>query len=190
MKARSLIIALAVFALAITILPSARAVNASNFTLDKSSYNPGDSGTATITVYNDQQSLIRITSIDLNFNYYYTDGRVYTQDFVTPALSMNVSSASNSQPITIQFNLPSGIATGYFIPHMTISYNVLNAGTFSQTRQSGSDAATPLLVSNSTSTQTMTYLFVATTILFAVMASFFALRYFAIKAPANRTKTN
>jgi hypothetical protein len=190
MKARSLVIPLTIIAITITVLSSAHAVSASNFTLDKSSYNPGDSGQATITVYNDQPSLIRITSIDLNLNYYYTDGRVYTQDFVTPALSMNVSSATNSQPITIQFNLPSGIAVGYFVPHMTVSYNVLNGGTFSQTRASGSDAGTPLLVSTSTSTQTMTYLFVATTILFAVVASYFALRYFAIKAPANRTRTN
>ena len=190
MKTCNLIIPLVIAAITITVLPFAHAVSASNFTLDKSSYNPGDSGTATITIYNDQPSLIRITSIDLNFNYYYSDGRVYTQDFVTPALSMNVSSATNSQPITIRFNLPSGISVGYFIPLMTISYNVLSGGTFGQTRQANSDSATPLLISTSTSAQTMTYLFIATTILFAVIASFFALRYFAIKAPANRTRTN
>ena len=175
--------------LAMVSLPSGFAVSANTFSWDKSSYNPGDSGTAKLTVYNDQSSLIRVTSVDISFGYYYQDGRVYSQDFISPALSMNVTQGTSSQPINIQFNLPSNIATGYFTPSITVSYNVLNGGTFGNTRQANSAASAPLLVS-SASAQTTMYLFVATTVLFAVVAGYFAMRYFAVKAPANRSRND
>ena len=190
MKARNLILTLAIVAIALAVLPSSHAVSTSNFTLDKSSYNPGDSGKATVIVNNDQASLIRITGIDLSFNYYYSDGRVYTQDFTSPNLSMNVSSGGNSQPITVQFQLPSNIAVGYFTPNVQISYNVLlNTGQFGGNRQANNAATAPVLVA-STSAQTIEYLFVATTVMFAVIAGYFAMRFFAVKAPANRSRDN
>ena len=189
MAKRWLLLSFALLAVVMVGLPSAFAVSVNTFSWDKPSYNPGDSGTAKLTVYNDQQSLIRVISVDISFSYYYQDGRVYSQDFISPVLSMNVTQGTSSQPINVQFNLPSSIATGYFTPSITVSYNVLNGGIFGNTRQANSDASVPLLVS-SASTQTTMYLFVATTVLFAGIAGYFAMRYFAVKAPANRSRNN
>ena len=191
MKTRNAIIALAIFVACFTLLPSAHAVPATNFVLDKSSYNPGDSGKAMISFYNDQGSLIRITSVDMSLNYYYQDGRVYSQDFITPALSMNVTNAAVSQPITVQFNLPSAIANGYITPTITVTYNIFNGPSFGGPNQDTSRATTPLLVTTSTSSvQTLAYAFVGTTILFAVIAFYFAARYWTNKSPANRSRTD
>ncbi len=189
MAKRWILLSVAAVLLAVVSLPSAFAVSVNTFSWDKSSYNPGDSGTVKLTVYNDQSSLIRVTSVDINFGYYYQDGRVYSQDFVSPALSMNVTQGTSGQSISIQFNLPSNIATGYFTPSITVSYNVLNGGIFGNTRQANSAASVPLLVS-SASTQTTMYVFVATTVLFAVIAGYFAMRYFSVKAPVNRPRNN
>jgi hypothetical protein len=190
MKIRILLTSLAVLLVTLTTISFVHAVPATNFTLDKTSYNPGDSGKATVSFFNDQGVLIQITSVDISFNYYYSDGRVYAQDFISPALSMNVSAAATSQPITIQFNLPSGLAAGYFNPQIRVTYNDLNGGVFNGPNQDNTRASSPLLVSSSTSTQTVMYLFVAATVLFAVLASFFAIRYYAAKTPANRSQTN
>ena len=189
MKVRVLLVALAIVIGTLAVLPSAHAVSATNFVLDKSSYNPGDSGTASITFSNDQGVLIRITSVDLLLSYYYQDGRVYSQDFVTPALTVNVTSGSSSQPISVQFNLPSSIATGYFTPHITVTYSDLNGGSFSGPNRDNSDATAPLLVA-STSAQTMTYLFVATTVLFAVLGFYFAGRYWSAKKPESNIQSS
>ena len=193
MKAFKLIPAIALALVVLSFLPSGHAVSVNNFTLDKSSYNPGDSGKATITVYNDQQSLIRITSVDLNFNYYYSDGRIYTQDFVTPAMSLNVSAATTSQPVTIQFNLPSGISVGYFTPSIHVTYQVLGQTGFGPDRGLDNNASTPLQVSAASAVagvQTMMYLFVVATVLFAGMACYFAVKYWSLKGPTTRSRTN
>jgi hypothetical protein len=158
--------------------------------LDKSSYNPGDSGKASITFYNDQGSLIRITSVDMSLGYFYQDGRVYSQDFITPAFSMNVSNAAVSQPITVQFNLPSGLAAGYITPTITVTFNIFNGPSFGGANQDTSRATAPLVVAASTSTQTIMYAFVATTLLFAVTTFYFGTRYWSSKNPDNRPKTN
>lgn len=187
MKTRNLAIALVIFAFCLTLLPSARAVPATSFTPDKSSYNPGDSGKASIVFYNDQGSLIRITSVAMSFNYFYQDGRVYSQDFISPALSVNVSNAAVSQPITVQFSLPSGIAAGYFTPSITVTYSIFNGPSFGGPNQDTSRATAPLLVA-STPTQTIMYTFVATTILFAIIALYFGSRYWSVKSPPNHSK--
>ncbi len=71
MKTRNTFIALALFAICFTLLPSGHAVSATNFALDKSSYNPGDSGKAMISFTNDRGILIQITSVTMSFNYFY-----------------------------------------------------------------------------------------------------------------------
>ena len=193
MKAFKLIPAILVVLVALTFLPSGHAVSVNNFTLDKSSYNPGESGKATITVYNDQQSLIRITGVDVNFNYFYSDGRIYTQDFITPAMGLNVSTATTSQPVTVQFNLPSGISVGYFTPSIHVTYQVLGQTGFGNDRGLDSNASTPLQVSAASAVagaQTMMYLFVVATVLFAGIACYFAVKYWSTKGPTTRSKTD
>ncbi len=189
MKVRIPFVALVIVVGTLAVLSSAHAVPATNFTLDKTSYNPGDSGTASITFYNDQGVLIRITSVDLLLSYYYQDGRVYSQDFVTPALTVNVTSGTSSLPLNVQFNLPSSLATGYFTPTITVTYSTLNGGVFNGPNQDTSRATAPLLVA-SASTQTMTYLFVATTLLFAILGFYFAARYWSAKKPESNVQSS
>lgn len=189
MRFRKPLIAIAMFAFCLALLPSAHAVSATNFSLDKSSYNPGDSGKAMITFNNDRGVLIQIISVSMSINYYYQDGRIYTQSFTTNGLSMNVTAGANSQPVTVQFSLPTTVATGYVTPSIQVTFNTLNGPSFQGPEHDNSDAPTPLLIA-STSTQTMMYAFVATTVLFAAIASYFALRYYSNKSTTSRPKTN
>lgn len=189
MKTRNTIIAIALFAICFTLLPSAHAVSATNFTTDRSSYNPGDSGKATITFTNDRGTLIQITSVTMTINYFYQDGRIYSQAFTTTGLSMNVTSGAISRPITVQFSLPSTVATGYVTPSMTVYFNTLNGGSFQGPDHDNSDAPTPLLIAT-TSTQTTMYAFVATTALFAALAFYFAIRYYSAKGTTSRPRTS
>ncbi len=187
MRARNGLVILTIFALCLALLPSSHAVSPTTFTLDKSSYNPGESGKAMISFINDRGVLIQITTVTLSFNYYYNDGRIYTQTFTTTAVNMNVTSGATSQPITVAFNLPSTVATGYFTPSITVYFNTLNGGTFQGPEHDNSDAPTPLLIA-STSTQTELYALIAATILFALLAFYFAMRYENTKSQANRTR--
>jgi len=180
---------LALFAICFTILPSAHAVSATNFALDKSSYNPGDSGKAMISFTNDRGVLIQITSVTMTINYFYQDGRIYSQVFTTTGVNMNVSSGAISQPITVQFSLPSTIATGYVTPSITVFFNSLNGPSFQGPDHDNSDAPTPIFIA-STSTQTTMYAFVATTVLFAALAFYFAMRYYGTKNTTSRPRTS
>jgi hypothetical protein len=186
-KIRNTAVIIVLFAVCFTLLPSAHAVSATNFTTDKSSYNPGDSGKATITFTNDRGNLIQITSVTMTINYFYQDGRIYSQAFTTTGLSMNVTSGAVSQPITIPFSLPSTIATGYVTPSITVYFNTLNGGSFQGPEHDNSEAPTPVLIA-STSTSTTMYAFVATTVLFAALAFYFAMRYYSAKGTTSRPR--
>jgi hypothetical protein len=175
-KVRQGLVILTIFALCLTLIPSSHAVSATNFTLDRSSYNPGDYGKATVSFINDRGVLIQITTVTLSFDYFYNDGRVYTQTFTTTSVNMNVSVGATSQPIAVTFNLPSTVATGYFRPTITVFFNTLNGGTFQGPEHDNTDAPTPLLIA-STSIQTELYAVIAATILFGALAIYFAMRY-------------
>lgn len=175
----------------VVLLPSASAVTLNSFSLDKSSYNAGDQGTATLVFFNDEGALIRITSVDLSFNYFYQDGRVYVQDFIVPGLSMNVTDSTLSQSINVKFSLPSDIASGYFVPSIRVTFNELvNPGSWSGSRQDNMAATRPLYVQSLQyqSAVTLQYLFIVTTVLFAGVAFYFAMRYFALKTPTRNDK--
>ncbi len=175
----------------VVLLPSASAVTLNTFSLDKSSYNTGDQGTATLVFFNDEGALIRITSVDLSFNYFYQDGRVYVQDFIASGLSMNVTDSTLSQSINVKFSLPSDIASGYFVPSIRVTFNELvNPGSWSGSRQDNMAATKPLYVHSLQyqSAVTLQYLFIVTTLLFAGVAFYFAMRYFALKTPTRNDK--
>ncbi len=175
----------------VVLLPSASAVTLNTFSLDKSSYNTGDQGTATLVFFNDEGALIRITSVDLSFNYFYQDGRVYVQDFIASGLSMNVTDSTLSQSINVKFSLPSDIASGYFVPSIRVTFNELvNPGSWSGSRQDNMAATKPLYVQSLQyqSAVTLQYLFIVTTLLFAGVAFYFAMRYFALKTPTRNDK--
>jgi hypothetical protein len=141
-----------------------------------------------ISFTNDRGVLIQITSVTMTFNYFYQDGRIYSQAFTT-GVNMNVSSGAVSQPITVQFSLPSTVATGYVTPSITVFFNILTGGGFQGPDHDNSEAPTPLFIA-STSTQTAMYAFVATTVLFGALAIYFAMRYWSLKSPTSRPRAS
>ncbi len=174
--------------LAIVLSPTALAVSVNSFTTDKSSYTGGDTGTANIVFTNDQGAKIQITTAAMAFNYYYQDGRVYTQTFSQTGLSMNVTDGSNSQTIAVKFSLPVDIAAGYFSPTVQVTFlQLLNTGSWSQPRNDNGAATSPLLVQSAQyqSAVTLQYVFIATTVLFAALAAYYAMRHQSLKKPAN-----
>ncbi len=170
--------------IAIVLSPTALAVSVNSFSTDKSSYVGGDTGTANIVFTNDQGAKIQITSMTMTFDYYYQDGRVYTQTFTQTGLSMNVTEGSTSQPIAVKFSLPADIAAGYFRPEVQVTFlQLLNTGSWSQPRNDNGAATSPLLVQSAQyqSAVTLQYLFIATTVLFAALAGYYAIRHQSAK---------
>ncbi len=175
-------------ALAIVLSPAAFAVRVNSFSTDKSSYVGGDTGTANIVFTNDQGAKIQITGATMTFDYYYQDGRLYTQTFTQSGLSMNVTDGSTSQPVAVKFSLPADIAAGYFAPTVQVTFlQLLNTGSWSQPRNDNGAATSPLLVQSAQyqSTVTLQYVFIATTVLFAALAGYFAIRHQSPKKLTN-----
>ncbi len=192
MKKLLLLLPIAMALFALSTLPSASAITINTFTLDKPSYNPGDTGQASIIFFNDRGTLIRITAVTMSFSYFFQDARVYAQDFVVSGLSMNVSDASLSQPIIVRFSLPSDLAGGYFVPTVRITFNELvNPSTFGGPRAETMDATKPLLVESQykvllQSAQTIEYLFIVATVVLMGTTLYFAMRYWSTKGTMTR----
>ncbi len=188
---RLLLLLLALVAVFVVASPAVSAVSLNNFTTDKSGYNQADTGTATIVFLNDQGALIRITGVDLSFNYFYQDGRIYSQDFAVTGLSMNVTNNSLSQPIMVKFSLPSDIAGGYFTPNIQVTFNQLTqGGTWSGDRHDNMAATKPLYIQSQYQTlyqsaQTVEYVFIAAAVLLMGTTGYFALRYWSTKKPSH-----
>ncbi len=173
--------------LAIVLSPTALAVSVNSFSTDKSSYLGGDTGTANIVFTNNERAKIQITSVTMTFDYYYQDGRVYTQPFTQSGLSMNVTDGSTSQPIAVKFSLPIDIAAGYISPQVQVTFQQLSNGSWGPLMNDSGTATSPLLVQSAQyqSTVTLQYVFIATTVLFAALAGYYAIRHQSPKKPAN-----
>src|SRR5713226_249413 len=175
----------------LAVSPTVSAVSLNNWTTDKSSYSQTDTGTATVTFLNDQGALIQITAVDISFNYFYQDGRLYSQDFALAGLSMNVTNNALSQPIGVKFSLPSDIAGGYFTPNIRVTFNQLSGGgTWSGDRQDNMAATKPLYIQSQYQTlyqsaQTIEYVFIAASVLLLGTTGYFAVRYWSTKKPSN-----
>jgi hypothetical protein len=178
----------------LAVSPTVSAVSLNTWTTDKSSYSQADTGTATVTFLNDQGALIQITAVDISFNYFYQDGRVYSQDFIVTGLSMNVTNNALSQPIGVKFSLPSDIAGGYFTPNIRMTFNQLSgAGAWSGDRQDNLAATKPLYILSQYQTlyqsaQTIEYAFIAASVLLLGTTGYFAMRYWSTKKPNNPAK--
>jgi len=82
-------------------------------TFDKDWYYPGQTGYITVTVYNDEESTIRVKKLSATIDYYYTDDNAYLQTFVNhPDLPKEILQGE-SYTFNIDFSLPTNIATGY-----------------------------------------------------------------------------
>jgi hypothetical protein len=95
------------------IIPFVQATTITACTFDKDTYNQGETGHITVTIYNDDDGKIRITELSATINYYYTDENDYMQKFSTNATLPSEIQQGNSSTFYIPFSLPTNIASGY-----------------------------------------------------------------------------
>jgi hypothetical protein len=114
MRNKRLLIPLLLF-LSSMIIPFVQATTITACTFDKDTYNQGETGHITVTIYNDDDGKIRITELSATINYYYTDENAYMQKFSTNATLPSEIQQGNSSTFYIPFSLPTNIASGYTI---------------------------------------------------------------------------
>jgi hypothetical protein len=100
--------------LCLTLVPLVvRAATIPSCSLNRDDYSQGDAGYITVTVFNDEESTIRITDGYASIDYYYVDGDTYLQTFYTDTvLPIEIEPGQNSS-FYISFSLPNNIASGY-----------------------------------------------------------------------------
>jgi hypothetical protein len=112
MRMKRLLIVLLPF-LALLILPFVQASTITVCTFDRDAYNQGEIGYITVTIYNDEETRIRVTELTATIDYYYSDGNVYIQKFYTNATLPAEIQQGTSSTFNIPFRLPTNIASGY-----------------------------------------------------------------------------
>jgi len=82
-------------------------------TFDKDWYYPGQTGYIAVTVYNDEESTIRVDKLSATIDYYYNDDNVYRQTFFNYPDPPKEILQGKSYVFNIDFSLPTNIAPGY-----------------------------------------------------------------------------
>lgn len=111
-KQKSIIFFLA-FTLVVMLPTLVQAATITNSVLDKEVYTQGDTGYITVSVYNDEENIIRVTEITAIINYYYADDTVYLQTFFTNATLPVEIEQGQTSTLHVPFSLPNNIASGY-----------------------------------------------------------------------------
>ena len=127
MSKKRFLIALLTFLSLITVPFAVQAATITACTFDKDTYHQGETGYITVTIYNDEDSKIRVTELTARINYYYADGNVYEQTFYTDATLPAEIQPGNSSSFTIPFKLPTNIASGYtsvYVKAITEKWNL------------------------------------------------------------------
>jgi len=102
----------------------ARAATITSCTLDKDKYLPGQAGYIAVTIYNDEDSKIRVTELSATIDYYYADGVVYLQKFFTDASLPNEIPVGQSKTYYIPISLPNNIASGFTHPTVEVKTEI------------------------------------------------------------------
>jgi len=95
------------------ILSSVKAATIPSASLDRETYFAGETGYITVSVYNDEADVIRVTELSASINYYYADGTVYVQKFFSSAYLPEEISVGQTKSFLIPISLPTNIAHGY-----------------------------------------------------------------------------
>ncbi len=109
---KRLLVVLLLFLYLVTI-PFVQASTITSCTLDKDTYNQGEAGYITVSIYNDENEKIRITELTATINHYYVDGNEYYQKFFTDETLPTEIPQGESETFNIPFSLPTVIAPGY-----------------------------------------------------------------------------
>lgn len=153
-------------------------------TLDRDTYHQGETGFATVTIYNDKENKIRVTELAATIDYYYTEGTVYLQGFYTNATLPVEIQQGQTSTFHIPFSLPTNVASGHTKLVVKAKTDIWNgnlqrwAGSEHPTYQPTLYIESPYkdqleeqLTTNKNITNMM-YLFGFTTLVFAVVAGF------------------
>jgi len=181
-KKRLLTMLLSLFLMIIPFVAYATTITSCTF--DKDTYHQGQTGYSTITMYNDEDSKMKVTELTATIDYYYTDGNIYLQTFYTNATLPAEIQQGQSNTWYIPFSLPTNIASGYTSVHVKAKTQLWNNHsetwftsdhpTYQPTLYIESPYKHQLeeqqIINNTTTT--IVYLFAATTILFASMTGF------------------
>jgi hypothetical protein len=100
----------------VSVLPSVKATTIPSATLDKDEYLAGETGSVAVSVYNDENDVIRVTEVSASVNYYYEDGTVYVQKFFSSAVLPDNITVGQTKTYNISISLPTNIAHGYLNP--------------------------------------------------------------------------
>ena len=93
---------------------AAQAAVITTCTFSKTTYNPGDTGYISVTIFNDQEDTIRVTELTATIDYYYDDGNTYIQTFYFPELDLPVEiEQGQTEILNLPFTLPTNVAPGY-----------------------------------------------------------------------------
>jgi hypothetical protein len=93
---------------------SAKAGQITSATPDQNTYSAGQTGSVSVTIYNDRSYTIRVDQLSVTLNYYYTDSTVYIQTFYYPSDTLpDEIQAGQSKTYEVAISLPNNIAPGY-----------------------------------------------------------------------------
>ncbi len=118
MRKRLLPIAILPLLYLMIITSTVQAAEITGCAFDEKVYTQGETGDVTVTVYNDQDTKIRVTELTTAIDYYYTDENVYLQTFYSDeALPIEIQPGQLAE-LTISFSLPTNIAPGYIVTYV------------------------------------------------------------------------
>jgi hypothetical protein len=109
-------VALLSFLALMSVLQSAKAATIPSAALDKEVYLAGETGTITVSVYNEEADKIRVTEVSATVNYYYEDGTIYVQKFFSGDVFPVEIQIGETESFNIPISLPTNVAHGYMNP--------------------------------------------------------------------------
>ncbi|UCE95697.1 MAG: hypothetical protein JSV51_08280 [Candidatus Bathyarchaeota archaeon] len=118
MRKSRLLIILPSFLYLVTLISLINASTITGCTFDKFAYNQGETGYITVSIYNNEESKIRVTALTAAIDYYYVDGNTYLQTFYTDESLPIEIQAGETSDLQIPFSLPNNIAPGYTELHV------------------------------------------------------------------------
>ncbi len=90
-----------------------QAATITSCTLDRDVYKQGETGHASLTIYNNMDDKIRVIELTVMIDYYYADGTVYLRTFFTNATLPAEILQGQSSTFIVPLSIPANIASGY-----------------------------------------------------------------------------
>jgi len=126
MYKKRLLTALVCFLALMAIPQVARAATMTACTPDKDTYQQGQTGYITVTIYNDENDKIRVTELSATIDYYYDDGTRYVAKTFTDTDLPAEIAKGQSATYNVQISLPNNIAPGFINPTVEVRTELWN----------------------------------------------------------------